>query len=331
MKAFVTGACGFIGSHLVETLLSRGHEVIAGIFPGENTSNIEHLDVERAELDLRWQYKKIETALLGRRIDLVFHLAARVADWGRWREFRDVTVFGTHKLATAAAKANVKRFILISSLAVLPFGNYRDADENVEPKNPKHNYGLAKLLAEQIVEKVSARTNMEYVIVRPGFFPFGPRDRTSFVPLVEAMKKSKVPLVSGGRNVINTAYVENLVYGIALCAEKESAKNQVFVIADDGAISWREVLEKISKEVGGKRCGPSISKPVAVAFASLTEYLWRLIRPNSAPPLTRYRALATGSSWHFKINKAKELLGYEPKFSFEEGLRRTFEWYRSNV
>lgn len=331
MRVFVTGACGFIGSHLVETLISRGHQVIAGIFPGENTSNIDHLNVERTEIDLRWQYQRIEAVLLDKNIDVIFHLAARVADWGRWREFRDVTVFGTHKLITAAARASVKRFVLISSLAVLPFGNYRDADELVEPKKPMHNYGLAKLLAEQIVALVAARTKMEYVIVRPGFFPFGPRDRTSFVPLIETMRKSRVPLIDGGRGVINTAYVENLAYGISLCGEKDAAKNQLFVIADEGARSWRDILGKISEECGGKSCGPSFHKPFAAAFASLIEYFWRFIKPQSAPPITRYRALATGLSWHFKIDKAKKLLGYEPKFSFEEGLERTLEWYRSTA
>jgi len=331
MNAFVTGANGFIGSHLVETLISRGHRVVAGVFPGENTSNIEHLEVEREEIDLGWPYHKIEAAVNGRGIDAIFHLAARVADWGDWRKFRDVTVLGTHKLACAASAAGARRFVFISSLAVLLFGDYRMADEKLEAGKPDHNYGLSKFLAEQIIKLVANRTGMEYVIVRPGFWPFGPRDRTSFVPLVEAMKKSRVPLVGGGRGIINTAYVENLALGISLCGEKDAARNQLFVIADEGAMSWREILEAVSKMCGGKACGPSVQKSFAAAFSSFVEFLWRFVKPKSAPPLTRYRALATGSSWHFKIDKAKKLLGYEPKISFEEGLERTMNWYRSTT
>jgi len=330
MKALVTGAAGFIGSHLVDALARRGHDVAAAVLPGEDTSNLEHLDVPRIELDLTWPYHRIEASVCGRGFDVVFHLAARAADWGAWRLFRDVNLFGTYKLACAAAGAGVKRFVFVSSLAALPFDDYRMATEDsVEPGNPGHNYGLSKFAAEQVVKLLSRKTGMEYVIVRPGFFPFGPRDRTSFLPLVNAMRRTRMPLVLGGRGVINTAYVENLCDGIALCGEKRSAKDQVFVIADDAPISWRELLETISKRACGVSCGPALPKPLSVAMAFVVELAWRLVKPNNPPPLTRYRALAAASSWHFKIDKARRLLGYEPKVSFDDGLERTIEWYRS--
>jgi nucleoside-diphosphate-sugar epimerase len=315
MRVLVTGAAGFIGSHLVDALASAGLEVQALDLRGAPIAG----DVTRAD-DCR-------AAVAG--CDAVCHLAARVGDWGPAAEYERVNVGGTRALLDAARAAGVRRFVLVSSVAVHHYRGLRRADEETPRDGRINAYCRSKIAAEDLLRAEAGA--LEWTIVRPGVFPFGPRDRTSFVHLARAIERRRMGLVAGGRALITTAYVENLVEGLRLCLTHPRAARETFVIGDEGELSWRELLALFARELGAPAPRRSLPLALAYAVAWAWEAIYRLLRVRRPPLLTRYRALLAGRDCHFVSDKARALLGYRPRVCLEEAVRRTVAWYRGEL
>ena len=326
MKALVTGAAGFIGSHVVEELVRAGHEVRAMDLAWAQRN--EHSDgkIERISGDVT-DPEACARAVVG--CDGVIHLAAVVADWGPASEFLRVNVGGTQALVRAARQAGVRRFVLTSSVGVHRYRGFRDADESL-PRDANINaYCLSKIAAEDVVREQSGE--MEWSIVRPGTFPFGPRDRQAFYSMAQAIERRRLGYINRGRSLITTVFVENLALGMRLALEHPAAAGEAFVIGDDWRGTWRELLTRIAEELGARP--PRLSLPLrpAYAVAWLWEGLYRLLRIRSAPLLTRYRVLVAGRDCHFVSDKARRLIGYQPRVGMDEAIRRSVAWYRAEV
>jgi nucleoside-diphosphate-sugar epimerase len=321
VRVLVTGAAGFIGSHLGERLLADGHRVRGlDLAPAtEEAGSCEWLAGDITEAAC------CEAAVRG--CDAVCHLAARVGDWGPAAGYMHVNVQGTRTLARAARAAGVRRFLLVSSVAVHHYRGLFRADESTPRDGRLNAYCRSKIAAEDALREAAGET-MEWTIVRPGVFPFGPRDRTSFVHLAAAIARGRMGLVSGGRARVTTAYAENLAEGIALALAHPRAAGESFVIGDEGELSWRELLGIFSRSLGVSSPRRSVPLPIAYAAAWLWEGIYRLLRVKRAPLLTRYRVLLAGRDCHFVSDKARALLGYRPRVGIEEAVERTVAWYR---
>lgn len=239
MRVLVTGAHGFLGSHITDDLLRSGHTVRVLVSPWGGTENLrtqlQHPRLELVRADLC-----VEDSLHGvcEGMDAVVHAAARVADWGRWDDFYKTNVLGTRFLLSEAAAAGARRFVLVSSVAVHRYTGFRDADPRKVPRDNLSNpYAHSKILAEDLV---TAADGLEPVILRPGLWPFGPRD-AQFRRVARATQQGMLPLVSGGSSIINTCFAENFALGVRLSLESDVAPHRVYVIADEGAPSWREL------------------------------------------------------------------------------------------
>lgn len=317
MKILVTGGHGFIGSHLCERLLSSGFAVRALVSPWGNTDNLAHasknelLDVVRADIT---RADSLHSVCDG--VDAVIHAAARVRDWGSEEELIRTNVDGTRNLLEAAQYSGTPRFVLVSSVAVHSYSGFRNADPESLPRdNDSFAYARSKVAAEDLVFAWAG----EGVVVRPGLWPFGSRD-PQLRRVAAALRQRRLPLLDGGSRVLNTAYVENLVQGLELAATEGSIAGRAFVVADDGVPNWREVLTELAHHVGAPppslRLPSMLTSPVAAAV----EALWSRVAPTAEPPLTRYRASLMRRDVHFSIEKAQRELGYEPLFSWQEGL-----------
>ncbi len=326
MRCFVTGANGFIGSNLVKKLIRSGHSVKALVLPGTNIENIRSTGCEIITGDLL-NVTGFEWHLDG--MDVIFHLAGRVSDWGRWKDFYSVNVLATKDLVMRAIQHKVRRFVFISSLAIHKPRGYRDGDESAPRDNTDFPYALSKIMVEDFLDSCYLKGLIETVIIRPGVFPFGPEDRTSFTKIAGAMRKGLFGYVNGGRALLCTAYVENLVDGIVLAGVKEIARGQKYIIGDNVKITWRELIELFAKEL--KVNSPRINIPYSLAkiSAMTMEGIFRLLRIKSPPPLTNYRVSLVAKDFYFNSEKAIQELGYLPSVSIEEGVRRTVRWYRS--
>ena len=132
------------------------------------------------------------------------------------------------------------------------------------------------------------------------------------------------PLVNGGKAVINTAYVGNLVKGLYLAGTSTQASGKVYVMADEGMPSWHEVLNHLAKLSGGFK--PLIRLPAKIIkpLGGL-EQIWAEVLPDKEPPITHYRTQLMANDVHFSIAHAKDELGYEPTISWQEGLALSLE------
>lgn len=326
MKAFVTGANGFIGSNLVRALIQKKHYVKALVLPGTKIENILNTGCVII-YDNMLNISKFEEHLID--TDVIFHLAARVSDWGRWNDFYKLNVDATKNLINSAIKHNVKRFIFVSSLAIHKPRGYSDGDENAPRDNIKFNYALSKILIEDYLNECYKKGLIETVIIRPGVFPFGPEDRTSFYKIAQAMERGYFGYINGGRALLCTAYVENLVDGMVLAAEKENAAGKTYIIGDNVKIRWRELIELFARYLNVEP--PKISIPYFVAkpTAIAMEWTFKFLFISSPPPLTDYRISLVARDFYFSSNKAIRELGYKPHVPIEEGVCRTVKWYKS--
>jgi nucleoside-diphosphate-sugar epimerase len=324
--ALVTGANGFIGSRLVRTLLERGWTVRSLVLKG---TPLEFLDGVRTEVffgDI-CEPETLGPALEG--MDTVFHLAALARDWGPADLFMKVNAAGTRNMLEAASAAGASRLVLASSLAVHDYCGHFGANEDAAMDCPAWlPYGRSKVMAERHVKEFHDRGVIEGVIIRPGVFPFGPNDTTSFSRLAAALEKGIFAYVDHGRARLCTAYVENLCHGMELAGRRPGAAGRTYVIADDAPLSWRELMELFCRELGAKPPRLSIPYPAARAAAVATETLWTRLGLRSEPPLTLYRARIMRGDLFFVSGRARDELGYAPTVPLEEGVRRTVAWYR---
>ncbi len=321
MRVLLTGAAGFIASHVAEALAASGHAVrgLDLAVPAEPGATAEWLQGDVTDPAC------CAAAVAG--CEAVCPLAARVGDWGPAAAYERVNVQGTRTLIRAAREAGARRFLLVSSVAVHHYRGLFRADERAPRDGRINAYCRSKLAAEEVL-RAEARDALAWTIVRPGVFPFGPRDQTSFVHLAAALERGRMGLVSGGRARVTTAYAENLADGIALALLHPRAAGEDFVIGDDGELSWRELLARFARALDAAPPRRSFPLPLAYAAAWLWEGVYRLLRVRRAPLLTRYRVLLAGRDCHFVSDKARELLGYRPRIELDEGIARTVAWYR---
>lgn len=317
MRVLVTGAHGFMGSHLVTKLSQEGHLVRALVSPWGDAgvlAALPNVDIVRADITDEAQLKSVFEGC-----ELVYHAAARVADYGPDALFTKVNVAGTRHVLRGSSLAGVKRLVLLSSVAVHAYSGFRNADPRTQPRDGSVNaYARSKIAAEDLLQEAA----LETVVVRPGLWPFGPRD-PNFAKVVAALSAGQLPLVDGGRAVINTAYIENLVDGLLLAGSQETAAGKVYVIADAGAPSWRELFGEISKQLGVNPPKVNLPGRAAEAIGAASEQLYAKLAPQQEPPLTRYRGTLMRRDVHFSLLHSERELGYSPKVPWQEGVRRT--------
>ncbi|HDP25208.1 MAG TPA: SDR family NAD(P)-dependent oxidoreductase, partial [Deltaproteobacteria bacterium] len=216
-KALVTGAAGFIGSHVVRELLGEGVWVRAMIRPGESTRNLDGLDVEQVSGDVL-DPDAVASALTG--VDTVFHLAAIFSIWMKdWRRIYEVNLQGTRNVLWAALKSGVERVVFTSSIAALGVNPSRELSSEDTPFNQYtlgNHYVLTKYLSQQ--EALGfANNGLDLVVVNP-CFPFGPNDSVPTPTgqvIVDILKGISRASFNGGLNIVD---VRDVARGHVLAA-----------------------------------------------------------------------------------------------------------------
>ena len=324
MRALVTGGAGFIGSHLALRLRAEGAEVVVAALPGEPTALLESAGVTVLRGDVR-DSRHCAQAVSG--CELVFHLAALAKLWGPHRLFMEVNVGGTRNVLAAAAAAGARRLVLVSSLAVHNFSGYRCGDENAPRDGCLTPYSESKILAEDHARDFHAHGRLQTVIVRPGLFPFGPRDRTAFLPLARGLEQGRFAHVAGGRALLCTAYVENLVEGLWLAGVRTAATGETFVIGDPAPVRWVDLIERFCTAIGAPRPRRTIPAWTARLAATALETLYRSNLVHGEPVINRYLVAQVSRDFYFSSAKAERLLGYRAPVDLDTAVARTAAWY----
>ncbi len=319
----VTGATGFLGSHLATALVERGYRVRALSRRTSGLDALERLGVEVVRGDLA-DVRSLVRAASG--VAVVFHAAGRVSDWGPRDTFLRANAEGTRNVVASCREAGVSRLVHLSSLTVL--GLPRDGrvlSESTPTALPASGdfYTESKLEGERYVREAHGKGGLSTTVVRPGAI-WGPGDPNVVPRIVRLLRRGAMPYVDGGRNLLGLSYVDNLVLGLVLAAETRAAAGQLYHVTDGEEITAHEAIDAIADALGVERPRVSLPRWAVLGAAALVEVLASTLRLRHPPPLTRYGVRFVSCHARYDLARARRELGYEPVVSFREGVERLF-------
>ncbi|MFH1136167.1 MAG: NAD-dependent epimerase/dehydratase family protein [Pseudomonadota bacterium] len=321
-KVLITGASGFIGAHLAQANLARGRLVRALVLPGDAAGpGLAGRGVEVIAGDIR-DGEAVRKAAAG--VDLIFHAAALVSDWGPPELFQGVTVRGAENICRAALAAGVRRLVHISTNDVFGRDESVTFDESFPLASWGEPYPDAKIAAEKICWKYCRDQGLPVAMVYPCWV-YGEGDQT-FVPLLaDAILKRE--MVFWRRDVLVwPTYIENLVDLMMLIADDDRAAGQGFLVHDGRSVTLREFCDGVAAAVGAAPARLRLPYPAALAAALVMEKVWKLLRIQQRPLLTTYTVKNLGSRLKFSIAKAERVLGWKPPVDYPTGFSRTMAW-----
>ncbi len=318
MNVLVTGGTGFLGRHLAAALVQRGHSVR---LMGRNFAPAKSLLEQGATpvaVDLR-DREAVIAACAG--VEVVFHVGALSAPWGKRADFYAINVGGTEAALAGCLAHGVRRLLYVSSPSVVFDG--RDqlaAREDVPyPRRFTSIYSLTKKLGEDHVNAARA-TGLETVILRPKAI-FGPGDQALLPRLIAAARQQRLPQIGNGRNLVDLTYVENVVHALLLASEAPAAIGKTYTVTNNEHIPLWEVIQLVLKRLKLSTNLRQIPLPVALAAASLMEM--RAALTGREPLLTRYSATILARTQTYDISAAQRDLSYTPPVSITEAIERT--------
>ncbi len=324
VKILITGANGFIGSHLLRRFSTVNRFQAAGLV--RKSSDLFRL--ADGIYDLRYASLNDPLGDIVRGFDVVIHTAARSSDWGEYESFYRTNVEGTLNLVRAAVAGGVGRFIHFSSTVIYGFSGNRLTAEDSPPAPFDNPYCVTKVLAEE--ELLRYRDRIRLTILRPSNV-FGPGDLTTTYPLFEALRSGMPGFPGGGRYLTSPCYIDNLIAATELALRSECSSGEAFNLSDGNDIPWSEFLSDIAEELGVRPPRFSIPAGLLRPAALGLKKLYTLFRSQKPPVITPYRIAQVVNDYSFSIEKAKKLLGYLPPCLTEEGIRNSVEWFKRTV
>lgn len=313
----ITGATGFLGGYLIKEL-SPTYKVFA---LGRNTKKKAFIDDHQAIFCPGDFVHKQTCEKYFENMDYVIHAGALSSAWGDPQLFYDTNVIGTRNVAELCRKYHVKRLIFISSPSIYSgkedrFGIH---ETQVDVQNHLNDYIASKIMAEKVLREEFS--DLYTVILRPrGLIGIGD---PSLVPrLLRANETIGIPLFHKGQNLVDITSVENVAYAISLCIEKENIQQEVFNITNDEPMPFVEILELFLHSVHKKPKYLHVPLPLMYGIACIIEGIYKRCSIQKEPAMTKYTICTLGYSQTLDIEKAKKLLGYQPRISLREEIER---------
>lgn len=323
VRAFVTGATGLVGIHLVRRLREEGWRVRALVRPTSRTALLRELGVQLVVGDLS-DRAGLRAACEG--VAVVFHCAARPPLGGSREEFYRDNVQGTINVLDACVEAGVERLVHVSTVDVYGYVDHDGADERT-PFRPDGLYSRSKIEAEHAVVRYYDEEGLPCVILRPCLI-YGPHDRHLIPAVLELLSRRWTPLIAGGRVLLDVVYAGDVAEALWLAARSREAIGQAYNITDGARRTLRETVETFAQALGRSPRFLSVPYGPGYGLARAASALGGLLSVP-VPSFLRWEVVkAMGHHRHFDISKARGELGYEPKTSLEEGLRETLAWHR---
>jgi len=322
-KALITGANGFIGSHLAEELVRRGWEVSCLVRRPHGLGWIESLEVRLLRGDCR-DKPTLGPAVEG--VDCVFHLAG-VINSLKWEEYYESNVAGTRNLLEACSERNpgLKKFIHVSSISAAGPSEKGRALTEADPERPVSDYGRSKLAAEEAVREYGGR--FPCVIIRPPNI-IGPRQR-ELQGAIRLIKKRIKPVVGTGEPQTSLCYVRDVVEALILAAERPEADGRTYFLADPKPYAWSDITDAVQEALGIRRIVLKVPYRIQWLAAAASEAAARLT--GRKPKLTRTSILAARKYyWIYDGSRIKRELGFEPRTGLKDAVRETIDWYQAH-
>jgi nucleoside-diphosphate-sugar epimerase len=317
LSALVTGASGFIGGRLAERLATEeGVRIRAMVRDAKKTERLRGLQLEIVIADL------LELSSLREAIDecdLVFHCAALVRESGDRDEFFRTNVKGTQNILKVSSDTEVKKFIHFSSVAVYGMNPPERADETT-PYQPCGNvYCDTKIAAEKAVWTAHQEAGLPVVVIRPANV-YGPHSNLWTIRPIRLINSGQMMLINRGTGLCNCVYIDNLVDATLLAAKCDQSVGQVYLVSDGIEVTWKEFFGYYA-QMAGKPKIRSVPEWLGKTIALGMEMTSKLT--GKPPKLTREAVGFLTRRARFSIEKVRLELGYQPRFSLEEGMKLT--------
>ncbi len=319
----VTGGGGFLGLAVVRGLVARGDRVRS--YSRSAHAELKALGIEQVQGDIA-DRRALARACAG--VDAVFHTAAKPPPWGRRAAYQRTNVLGTANVIAACRQNGVPRLIHTSTPSVIFDGRDLEGVDESVPYPARHTcvYAATKALAEQAVIR-AADEGLKTIVLRPHEI-WGPGD-PHFVPRILA-RAHRLRRIGDGRNRVDTTYIDNaaeahLLAADALNADPSLAGRAYFISQGEPVPAW-DMIDAILNAAGQGPVQGQVSHRLARTMGLLFEKLYEWLPLAGEPPMTRFVADALATSHWFDIGAARRDLGYAPRVSTAEGLRRLAAW-----
>jgi nucleoside-diphosphate-sugar epimerase len=254
-------------------------------------------------------------------MDIVYHLAARVVDYGSYDEFYKPILDGTKNMLEVSS-GKVNRFVFVSSICACGIGNHMKGMTESDPcVKTGVFYGDAKLLAEEAVKKCERWFTDGYVIVRPANV-IGPRSGW-VTELGSVIRDGISAYIDGGRYSASLIYIENLVDGLVLCGTEEKASGQTYFFRDDWEVTWKQYFDDLAA-MFDKKIRFNLPFGLAWFLAGLSDKLARFF--DTRPIITKHAVGLMGRDCDVVTTKAQKELGWKTKVSYSEAIEEIRKW-----
>ena len=324
MKVLVTGAGSLLARRTAEALLARGDEVVC------MQRHRAAIDVQQVLGDVR-DVERVTFAAAG--CDAIIHAAAKVGVVGRWEEYRGINVDGTANIINAAVTHGIARVVHVSTPSVAHVGD-AIVGGGADPATTGRRgawYPESKAIAEQLALG-AASADLGVVAIRPHLV-WGPGDTQLVGRIVERARAGRLALVGGGAALIDTTYIDGaadaLLAALDAVHPSERCSGRAYVVANGEPRPIRELVLGICAAAGVEVTPREVPRSVATFAGSLVESVWRLRRTQTEPPLTRFLAEQLGTAHWFDPRPVRDDLGWTPRVSIDEGLRRLAAFFQS--
>ncbi|MBG6190624.1 nucleoside-diphosphate-sugar epimerase [Arthrobacter sp. CAN_A212] len=321
MRVLVTGASGMLGRVTAELLQAQGHEVRTFQRRPAGLSGIED------SLGSITDPTAVQRAVLG--MDAVVHLAAKVSFAGAAADFEAVNVEGTRCLLDAARTAGVRDFVFISSPSVAHVGTsiVGQAATDATPEKVLGHYAQTKARAELIALQANS-DSFRVAAVRPHIV-WGPGDTQLVERVLQRARAGRLPVLDAGTALVDTTYVDNAAEAIAAALGRMDRVAGLAVVVTNGEPRpIGELIAGICRAGGVRPPRWSVPGRVARGAGSLVEFVWQRSGADAEPPMTRFLAEQLSTAHWFDQRRTRDLLGWTPGVSLDEGLARLSEHYR---
>lgn len=319
--AVLTGATGFVGSHLVDLLLSKDFEVRCITRRSSDLKWLKGKEVRIYDCGLTDE-QKLRKAFVG--ANYIFHVAGVVKSKTTSGYFQGNVETTKILLETALKfKSTIKKIVMVSSLTVVgPSGNEKAVDENSSCK-PLTTYGRSKLAAEEV-----AKVFMDVLPITICRAPavYGERD-TEILIYFKTFSKGLTTIIGFDKKLVSLVHVADLVEGIYLAAASEKSSGETYFISSEKYYTWKEIGEVTSNVLGKKPFKVIVPHFVVHIIAAIAQFFAMFSSKPATLNLEKAKDL-TQHAWICDTSKAVRDLGYKQKISVEDGIARTCKWYQ---